>query len=73
MYVYLYTNTMPGYHTLSYEPRCTHALRWSENYIFSKIDIDWLRLIRESTYKYKSEFCLKLIPARYYDITYRFI
>ena len=35
------------------------AVRWSENYIFSKIDMDWLRLIRGSTYKYKSEVLFK--------------
>ena len=37
----------------------THTLRWSEIYVFSKIDIDWLRLIRGSTYKYKSQVFFK--------------
>ena len=35
------------------------TLRWSESYTFSKINIDWLRLIRGSTYKYNSEVLFK--------------
>ena len=35
------------------------TLRWSEYLCISKIDIDWVRLIRGSTYKYKSEVLFK--------------
>ena len=59
-YVYLYVsvdrNVTLIYYSM-YIYRCT--LRWSEIYVFSKIDIHWLRLIRGSINKYKSEVLFK--------------